>query len=404
MTHTANVGPQISAGYFSAPLPGTTIPLTNPDAGPDMQFQGNATLDPRYTIANGSDGPFYSLMQNTWSILIDTAPSATSSVIVAAAQTGTSGSNLTLAANGAPLKHIRVTNPGSLASPGATGPYSSAPTVVIAGTSSTGAAATATVINGFVTSVAVGTLGNGFTAAPTISFSGGGLATGAIPAAATAYTAFQPVTAVPVWPPTSTSAVTPTGGKAYAIEGPFLPLTPSRVHSIFDASTSVARNLRVVSNNAGDTSNQIFVSGYDLYGRAETETINVSANATNFGKKAWKYVTSVQFRSTSSSSTTAGTISVGTADVIGFPIYTPLGELTTIWWNGSMVTATTGFVAPDTTNPATSATGDPRGTWLIQASSSDGTKRLFIAVAQATPTTLMMNPQVTWPLAGVTPA
>jgi hypothetical protein len=68
---------------------------------------------------------------------------------------------------------------------------------------------------------------------------------------------------------------------------------------------------------------------------------------------------------------------VGTADIFG------IGLLSTNWgcidvtWNNQSITANTGYTVADQTSPATSTTGDVRGTYAVQ-SASDGTKRLTI--------------------------
>jgi hypothetical protein len=66
---------------------------------------------------------------------------------------------------GGSVYSVEVTNGGT--------DYTSAPDVVFTGTS-TGAAATATVINGIVTAVNVTNGGSGCNVAPTVSFTGGG--------------------------------------------------------------------------------------------------------------------------------------------------------------------------------------------------------------------------------------
>lgn len=75
-------------------------------------------------------------------------------------------SAVTLAAGGAALGSITVTNGGS--------GYSTAPTVTFTGGGGTGAAAIAVVQNGAVTAVTITNRGSGYTSAPTIGFTGGG--------------------------------------------------------------------------------------------------------------------------------------------------------------------------------------------------------------------------------------
>lgn len=114
------------------------------------------------------------------------------------------------------------------------------------------------------------------------------------------------------------------------------------------------------------------VRGYDLYGRPQTENITGPNNTTVNGVKGWKWIASVTPNTTSVS-----TVSVGTADIFEFPLRADKFAQVTIYWNGALITANTGFVAAVTTDPATATTGSPRGTYAVQ-SASDGTKSLQI--------------------------
>lgn len=80
---------------------------------------------------------------------------------------------------------VVITNSGS--------GYTSAPTVAFTGGGGTGAAATATVTNGVVSSITITNVGSGYTSTPTIGFSGGG----GSGAAATAIMAATTLDAIP---------------------------------------------------------------------------------------------------------------------------------------------------------------------------------------------------------------
>lgn len=144
--------------------------------------------------------------------------------------------------------------------------------------------------------------------------------------------------------------------------------------SLYDPTKAIARGVRVTS--AGNDSAATFVvAGYDIYGFPMTETITGANAGIAAGKKAFKYIASV---------TPAGTLSgsnasVGTNDIFGFPLRVDFWGNVEIFWNSAGITATTGFVAAVTTDPATSTTGDTRGTYAVQ-SASDGTKRLQVFV------------------------
>lgn len=155
----------------------------------------------------------------------------------------------------------------------------------------------------------------------------------------------------------------------------------------YNRSTYVGRAVSItgVSGGAGGA---FLVSGYDIYGYPMSEQITAAAGVgTTNGKKAFKVITSVvpQFSD-------AHNYSVGTADIFGFGLYINLFESTLLHWNGAFITANTGFVAGDATTPATTTTGDVRGTYAVQ-SASDGVKRLSL---RSTPvlTSIVTNPTI----------
>lgn len=96
------------------------------------------------------------------------------------------------------------------------------------------------------------------------------------------------------------------------------------------------------------------VSGFDLYGLPMTET----QTGTSFtGKKSFAVVTGI----TSSASVTAFTAGFG--NVIGLPFTCVTGDFFGAVFNDNVETAGT-FVQADLTYPATTSTGDPRGTYV----------------------------------------
>ncbi len=135
-----------------------------------------------------------------------------------------------------------------------------------------------------------------------------------------------------------------------------------------------------VTAAAGATGGALLISGYDWYGYPMTDTVTAVASSTVNSLKAFKFVTSVvpQF--------TDGThnYSVGTADIFGLGLAATKFANVLVYWNGILQTNTFGagggtFVAADATSPATSATGDTRGTFAV-GSASDATKVLDMFV------------------------
>lgn len=142
----------------------------------------------------------------------------------------------------------------------------------------------------------------------------------------------------------------------------------------YNRGTYVGRGVSIsgVSGGAGGT---FTVAGYDVYGYPMTQLVTVAAGANTVNTlKAFKAIVSV-----TPNFNDAHNYSVGTADIYGFGILATYFGDTVINWNSAVITANTGFVTADTTSPATTATGDVRGTYAVQ-SASDGTKRLIMAV------------------------
>lgn len=112
--------------------------------------------------------------------------------------------------------------------------------------------------------------------------------------------------------------------------------------------------------------------GYDEYWNAMTETV-VGPNATTvYGKKAFRYITSV----TASATDAGNNVSVGMADIFGMPFAVADGGYISPRWAGSLSTDTGTFVAADATT-ATATTGDVRGTFT-PSSASNGVRRLVV--------------------------
>ena len=142
----------------------------------------------------------------------------------------------------------------------------------------------------------------------------------------------------------------------------------------WDPTKAISRNVRITS--AGDDSGNTFaVVGYDLYGYPMSEVITGANAGVASGAKAFKYITSV-----TPSTTPAGNVSVGTGDVIGIPLRTDyFGDLRIIY-NNTVITASTGYTAAVTTSPATTTTGDVRGTYALQTASNNS-RRLQVFIS-----------------------
>jgi hypothetical protein len=150
--------------------------------------------------------------------------------------------------------------------------------------------------------------------------------------------------------------------------------------AMYDPRTMIGRCLRFTSVG-NDSTGTAAVVGIDIYGYLVHETVTLSNATIATSKKALKAVISITPGGTLSGSN----LSVGTSDVYGFPIAvyeaaqnTVLPPYVFIYWNGTQITASTGYVAGVTTTPS-ATTGDVRGTYATQTA-SDGTKKLQVFV------------------------
>lgn len=132
----------------------------------------------------------------------------------------------------------------------------------------------------------------------------------------------------------------------------------------------VPRN--VIIDAAGAATAVLTVTGTDAYGLAMSEAITLNGTTAVAGKKAFKTITSI------AASIAATDFFVGTGDVFGLPIRADSRNYVQTAWNSAFVTTGT-FTAAVTTSPATTTTGDVRGTFA-PADAADATKRLTLWV------------------------
>jgi len=143
----------------------------------------------------------------------------------------------------------------------------------------------------------------------------------------------------------------------------------------YNRSTCTGRGVSI-SGVSGGSGGTFTVAGLDIYGYPMTQLVTVAAGANTVNTlKTFKAVLSV-----TPNFSDAHNYSVGTADIFGFGLLATYFGDCFINWNSAWITANNGFVTADTTSPATTATGDVRGTYAPQ-SASDGTKRLIMGCA-----------------------
>jgi hypothetical protein len=181
-----------------------------------------------------------------------------------------------------------------------------------------------------------------------------------------------------------------------------------------DSYSGLSRGLSVTSNNVGDTGWTVTIVGYDIDRQQVTQAQAVTANAAAYTTKTFKFVASAT-PTHGGGGTTTGTLSVGTSDLVGLATRLDNPEDAVIWWAGTLVTSTAnGITAADTTNPATSTSGDTRGTVQLSATgpsgtgvssnATNGTRRLRLSQKLSLRNIMSATPADPTPLSGIMPA
>ena len=154
----------------------------------------------------------------------------------------------------------------------------------------------------------------------------------------------------------------PTAAGALTLDGA---LVTSGV-AIFDVPRCVS--ITSAGNDTGDT---FTIEGADYYGQTQHHTMIGGDSVAVVSTKAFSKVTAVR-----TSGASASTVTVGTADTFGAPYVMGRRGKTSIYWNGTLLTSNSGFVAAVTSTP-TIGTGDVRGTIAVQ-SAADAAKPLEV--------------------------
>lgn len=137
------------------------------------------------------------------------------------------------------------------------------------------------------------------------------------------------------------------------------------------ATLDVPRNVSI-TGVAATTAANFTVTGKDQYGDAMTEVIAgpVGANVVT-GKKAFSTISQIAV-----DAGTTGNVSVGHDDSLGLP-YLLRKDSKCIFFIDGVIQTTGTVTIGDVTDPATSSTGDVRGTFL-PGSAPDGLKQMAV--------------------------
>jgi hypothetical protein len=175
----------------------------------------------------------------------------------------------------------------------------------------------------------------------------------------------------------------------------------SKAVAIWDPANPPLGRALSFTTSASMSSVAITIAGYDAYGYPQTEVVTLGSSATTVNsKKTYKWIASL----TASATDGSHNVSVGTADIFGLPLRADSFFYVRAYWNAIRVATSSDlvFTAADTTSPATTSTGDVRGTININAAGggtvSNGTIKL-----QAQITIPVANISTITGLYGVTP-
>lgn len=393
-------GPVITAGSMMDSLSGSPQ-NTDHVAGPNIEYHGNSFADVRYypMPKDNLDNPgvIPSVVTSPESIVLNAVPSTAGTGNIAVAQPAINGVALSLATGASVGLSINI-------------PFQNFATKAL----TTGAVAidlgieTPTVVSGSKTVTIVDS--SVYRIGQPIIITAVGAATGTnshlftyitgIPTATTITIADTPLASnstttricsgLPGWANTSGAGpIRPTFYSPYIAGGAAL---------AFDPTQAIERGVSI-AGNAGSTGGAFTLRGADIYGQLQSEVITVASGATTASsKKCYKIIQSV----IPSFADSTHTYAVQTTDLFGFPFRSDFWEMLNLFIAGTTASSQTGWTKGDKTSPATTTTGDPRGTYSLQ-SASNGVNRLvffqtlpFLNLVRATPST----PQF---LYGVTP-
>lgn len=139
----------------------------------------------------------------------------------------------------------------------------------------------------------------------------------------------------------------------------------------------VPRNV-IITSSGNDSGITFTVTGKDKYNNTVVETITGANAGIASGLKAFATVTGV-----TASGASAGTVKIGTGDVLGLPVFLPsAGYILKELQDGTSATA--GTTVAGVVTKATATTGDVRGTYDPNAA-CDGSKGFVLLIALTDP-------------------
>ena len=168
----------------------------------------------------------------------------------------------------------------------------------------------------------------------------------------------------------------------------------------------LSRNLSVTANTATGGTAAVLCSGYDVWNLPMTELITASGTTTIYGKKGFKYVTSIVPVQTQAASYT-----IGIGDTFSFPVRADYVQQLQMWAGNTTINSSVGFTAAVTTL-ASNTTGDVRGTVQLSGlgagtpitsqATTNNVLRLYVSQSPTVFTLTQTTPNFLTPMFGTT--
>lgn len=360
--------------------PGQPSANTNPETGPSLFIHGPAILDTRpfYTYHVGQDfgSPTCGFGATTRLIALNAVPVTKSATLIAGPVHQVSGTPLVLASATATGIAVGVTVARADTGVNVTGLLELDPPVARV-TASIPAGSTIMTVTAVTTGTGFNILTPGMVLSGTSIVAGTTVTGGAWNGQSGAggigtYTISTP--------PSAAISGGTISGIGTGVINSRLPFGSVGTVQLWNPPALIGRTLIYTSDSASGATTTFTANGLDIYGFPMTEQVVLTPGSalTATGLKAFKYISTI----TPSATEATHNVSVGTTDVIGFPVrsdnFIVGGEAdVSIVMNNAAIAATTGYLAADKAT-ATATTGDVRGTYALQTA-SDGTLRLIFS-------------------------
>ena len=371
MSSTFLTGPSVITGPLAGAVAGSTPQEYSVEFGPSIEYQGDAIPDIRFSINKDRPtvGSIPAHLNSPYIVQLDTTPAASNTALTTAgnATSGTAFTNVAASASGVTLAvPFYQFGTNTLISNAIALDFGWGTINVTSGSATATPAAGTLIYYDPGQWIVIGNVGNAGGTIPLIT---------QVVAIGT-----TTITLNASYLPQATNSAAPVGsGNIFdtvsynpAVATGHTPYLAAGVGRFLDPKQCCSRGVGV-TGVAGGAGGAVLIKGYDMYGQPQSETITATAGATTvYGKKTYKW-----FLSATPQFTDAHNYTVVTSDTFGFAARSDLWEYSNLFFNGAFQTASvstsSAWTAGDQTSPATTTTGDVRGTFQVSGRGANGT-------------------------------